>query len=586
MKPEFFKSLKDNFFFRKTLMVFVGLAAAIFLFWYVNTYIYKFMASGDPVAVSMTPTKEKIDLSGKSDEEFNVAFQVANQDVSGMELILTYDSKYLQYGKEYDTAGGFIQPENFAYDVLTEEVSKVDEVTKQVKLVLVAISEIPATPNNARLLNFKFKAIAVDPADSESIDNVIQNIRLSTQSQFVGANNQGEAAQFGNPTEPVLASVTIYRGTGSNLTPTVTGGPNDPTPTDTESGPKFVFEPSSTTIKKGQSFGVNLNVDPGAEAVAGADIYIDFNPELLTLESIVTGSYFPLVANVPSTGRLYIAATVENQGDSKTGTGTIATVTFKATQTGKANIAIDCDPAKTDSSRLTKNDINATNILNCNALKTHTVTITSADAPPATPTTDNVPSPTPTTGSFSGTKANVQLNMKVRFQGIVKQPNAAFDRLNVRVDIEGSQGYKNDQIVEFKADGSGLWNGVMKIENVPISQKYAVLIKGPKHLSRKICEASPRENVPGSYKCDSTGKIELKADGNNLDFSQIVVLAGDIPTQNQVVDSADIIFIRQNFGNTSPSALSRGDLNLDGIIDTQDYSLVMAALGFKYDEEL
>ncbi|QQS43283.1 hypothetical protein IPM65_03920 [Candidatus Roizmanbacteria bacterium] len=586
MKSEFIQSLRGNFFIRKTLMIFVGLAVAIFLFWYVNTYIYKFFASTDPVSVSMTPTKETIDLSGKSHEEFNVAFQVANQDVSGMELILTYDSKYLQYGKEYDTTGGFIQPENFQYDVLIEEVSELDENTKQVKLVLVATTEIPATPNNSRLLNFKFKAIAVDPADSERIDNVIQNIRLNTQSQFVGANNQGEAAQFGNPTEPVLASVTIYRGTGSDLTPTATVAPDDPTPTGTISGPRFVFEPSSTSVKKNETFNINLTIDPGSEQVAGADIYLTYNANLLTIDQVTAGSYFPLVSNVPATGRIYISATVATQGESKTGSGTIATITFKAIETGNASITVDCDPSKTDTSRIIKNDIDATNVLVCEALQAHTVTITAASEPSPTPTSDDVPTPTPTTGNFSGEKADVQLNMKVRFQGVVKQPNAAFDRLNVRIDIEGSQGYKNDQIVEFKADGSGLWNGVMKIEDVPIAQKYAVLIKGPKHLSRKICQAAPRENVPGTYKCESGGDIELKEGGNNLDFSQIVVLAGDIPTQNQVVDSADIIFIRQNFGNTSPTALSRGDLNLDGIIDTQDYSLVMAALGFKYDEEL
>jgi len=585
MKFEFINTLKENFFLRKTVMIFVGLGVAIFLFWYVNTYIYKFFASGAPVTVSMTPTKEEIDLSGKNEEEFNIAFEVSQQDVSGMELYLTYDADYLQYGKEYSETG-FIQPENFQYDVLLEEVAppevSIPEANlKQVKIVLVATSEIPATVNNARLLNFKFKAIA--GADQETIENVTQKITLETQSQFVGANDQGEAAKFGNPTDPVLASVTIYRGTGSDLTPTVTG---DPTPTGTESGPAFVFEPSSTAVKKDQTFDININIDPVGEQVAGADIYLDYNAELLTLESVTAGTYFPLVANVPASGRLYISATVANQGDSKTGTGTIATVVFKASEVGTANISIDCDPQKTDSSRMVKDDINATNILNCSLLKPHVVTISAANESTPTPTTDDVPSPTPTTGSFPGEKADVQLNMKVRFQGIVKQPIASFDRLNVRVDVEGSKGYKNDQVVEFKADGSGLWNGVMEIKDVPISQKFAILIKGPKHLSRKICEASPRENVPGTYKCESGGDIELKAGGNNLDFSQLVVLAGDIPTQNQVVDSADIIFIRQNFGNTSPSALSRGDLNLDGIIDTQDYSLVMAALGFKYDEEL
>ncbi len=557
---------------KKTLMVFIGLGAAIFLFWYVNTYIYKFLASTDPVSVNMTPTKERIDLTGKSDEEFNVAFQVSNQDVSGMELYLTYDAKYLQYGKEYDTAGGFIQPENFQYDVLLEEVTELDDTKKQAKLILVATSEIPETPNNARLLNFKFKAIAVDPEDAERIDDVLQQITLDMQSQFVGASEQGEAAQFANPTDPVLASVTIFRGTGD-----ITPGPS-------ETGPAFGFQPSSSQAKVNEPFSVEITFDAGNEEVAGVDIYLNFDSDMMQASYIEGKNFFPITQQATMGQTAYISQVVDQQGAYKTGKGTLARIEFTPFAAGTTEITFSCDPSKDETSKIIRNDVSGTNVIDCSKLSPHTVTITSSSSDDPTPT--QIQQPTPTKSTSSGETADVELNMKVRFQGITKQPVAAYDTMNVRVDLEGSRGFKNDQVVQFKADGSGLWNGVMKINDVPLSEEYAVLIKGPKHLSRKICQATPQENVPGTYRCENNGEIELKEGGNNLDFSNVVILAGDIPVQNQVVDAADIIFIRQNFGNTGASALTRGDLNLDGIIDTQDYSLVMAALGFKYDEEL
>ncbi len=71
----------------------------------------------------------------------------------------------------------------------------------------------------------------------------------------------------------------------------------------------------------------------------------------------------------------------------------------------------------------------------------------------------------------------------------------------------------------------------------------------------------------------------------SVDLSNILLLAGDIPIQNGIVDSVDIAFIRQNLGNQDQATKARGDLNYDGIIDAQDYSLILASLAFKYDEE-
>ena len=66
-----------NKFAKRILFLSLALGVAVGLFWYVNTYIYQFLASTDPVSVSMIPSKERIDLTGIQSEEYNVAFQVA-----------------------------------------------------------------------------------------------------------------------------------------------------------------------------------------------------------------------------------------------------------------------------------------------------------------------------------------------------------------------------------------------------------------------------------------------------------------------------------------------------------------------------
>ena len=69
------------------------------------------------------------------------------------------------------------------------------------------------------------------------------------------------------------------------------------------------------------------------------------------------------------------------------------------------------------------------------------------------------------------------------------------------------------------------------------------------------------------------------------DFSGITLLVGDLPEQDGIVNAYDIGLIINNFGKRDSDILSKADVNMDGIVDTQDYSLVIAALSIRYDEE-
>ena len=192
--------------------------------------------------------------------------------------------------------------------------------------------------------------------------------------------------------------------------------------------------------------------------------------------------------------------------------------------------------------------------------------------------TNTVPTPT------NAPSGNIKLNLKLKFQGILKQTFWNAGVMPVKVTIDGKQA--NDmqsQVVNFIANDQGVWAGTASF-NATATGGYKVYIKGAQHLQKRICDSNPTETASGTYRCGDTGTITLNDGDNNLDFSQIVQLSGDLPDQDGVVDSYDMSYLRLNLGSTDSKVLSIGDLNRDGIVDTQDYSLLVASLNVKYDE--
>jgi hypothetical protein len=198
-----------------------------------------------------------------------------------------------------------------------------------------------------------------------------------------------------------------------------------------------------------------------------------------------------------------------------------------------------------------------------------------------------------------GKPTSMSLTIKIKLQGISKKPKTA-DPITVLVKLAGTAGVQasGSAIVTpfapitkqavFTVDESGIWSGKVDLDNVPTGGGYKVYIKGPKHIQKKICDGTPTEDKSGTYHCGE-GKIVLVGGANTLDFSKIIQLAGDLPEgggkQNGIVDAYDTTFIRQNLGSTDGGKLKIGDLNYDGIIDTQDYSMVLQSLSIKFDEE-
>jgi hypothetical protein len=221
--------------------------------------------------------------------------------------------------------------------------------------------------------------------------------------------------------------------------------------------------------------------------------------------------------------------------------------------------------------------------------------VASTPTPTRTPTPTQAGGVTPTPTQPPG---SVSLNLKLKFQGVMKEPSNANQRtMKVRIKVAGGNLSSPVSVnTDFtltnnrNSDTDALiWNGTVNLPaQVTPGQKYYLLIKGPKHIQKKICDNNPSETTDGSYRCQGGRTITFSSGQNNLDFSKIYLLAGDLPVngaQNGVVDSLDTSYIRNNLGKTDPTVASIADLNLDGKVDTQDWSMILYALSVKTDEE-
>jgi len=177
----------------------------------------------------------------------------------------------------------------------------------------------------------------------------------------------------------------------------------------------------------------------------------------------------------------------------------------------------------------------------------------------------------------------VTLSLKLMLQGVKTAPSVK--TIPVRVKIAGGpSNVKTDYVTaQFTAGSDGVWTGKASFENVPAGSGYRVYIKGPMHIQRKFCDPTPTSTA-GSTTCAGTA-VTLKIGDNPFDFTTNPLLVGDLPPQDGVSDSLDLSNIRQNLGKTDAEATSKADLNQDGVVDSQDYALVLQTLSVKTDEE-
>jgi len=358
------------------------------------------------------------------------------------------------------------------------------------------------------------------------------------------------------------------------------------------------------------------------EKMSGADLFFRYNePTANILEyvnhSVTPGSFDTTVIEevhdyLGSSKLLHLVVVNEGNDDALINTGLI-TLHFKAINTGTSYVNMLTSPSsivgpvdpleyeiKPQNLPGTTDDKMA-NIYhaNINVVTTSTpsgtptatptnspsTTLTPSISPSVTPsptvtpmqTLSETPIPTTPTGNIT-----TKIDYRIKLQGISKLPKQS-SPIDVEVTLSKNKKKVDTRTISFAPQNDGSWLASANYSNIPSGSNYSVSIKGPKHLRKSICIDNPQEAIPGTYNCKK-GEITLQDGDRTLDFLGIYLLAGDLPLQNGLIDAVDIIYIRSNLGSKNPEAVSRGDLNYDGIVDSQDYTMILNSLSFKYDE--
>lgn len=146
------------------------------------------------------------------------------------------------------------------------------------------------------------------------------------------------------------------------------------------------FDKTTVSVANGGTFTISVTVDPSPDAISSTDVYVSYDATALKATAVTAGSLFPTVTNdISTSGKVYIAGLVNDPASSITTAGTLATITFQALKEATTTLTFDCS-----SSKVIKNDINATNVLNCSQNGTSQVTIGAGGStnPTATPVPD------------------------------------------------------------------------------------------------------------------------------------------------------------------------------------------------------
>ena len=198
-----------------------------------------------------------------------------------------------------------------------------------------------------------------------------------------------------------------------------------------------------------------------------------------------------------------------------------------------------------------------------------------------------VPDPANTTPPVEK-KERINFKVKARYQGISRKPASGVEWLVARVGFDNPD-LENPLFIHmpFFVDSFGVWWSYWSFYKdefpLDLNKKYTLLIKGPKHSQKKICDNFMQESEPGAYSCDE-GKIILNSDTNHLDLYGITQLAGDI-NQDGIINAIDIALVRNNFNTQDINKLLFLDLNIDGTVNAIDDAMVVTALKVRADQK-
>jgi hypothetical protein len=166
------------------------------------------------------------------------------------------------------------------------------------------------------------------------------------------------------------------------------------------------FDETELSVNVDDTFHIQVVVDAGSEQIISTDAYVSYDATLLEAQSVAEGTFFPTVTKNITSGKVYVAGMVDDPATSKTGSGTVATITFKALKNGIATLSYSCNPDEYNTSKIIKNDVDTSDIITCSENGEVEVTISGSDTDSESSTTSGM-TPTPSSLPKSGILENI-----------------------------------------------------------------------------------------------------------------------------------------------------------------------------------
>lgn len=118
------------------------------------------------------------------------------------------------------------------------------------------------------------------------------------------------------------------------------------------SNPHFSLSPTVKEVAPQVSFNVTVSIDTGGKLTSGADAIVEYDSSLLEVVSVSEGTFYPTITTLNNTtGKVEIYG-VADSTNPKSGTGTLATITFRGKTAGTATVNFLCQTGSTSDSNI------------------------------------------------------------------------------------------------------------------------------------------------------------------------------------------------------------------------------------------
>lgn len=194
--------------------------------------------------------------------------------------------------------------------------------------------------------------------------------------------------------------------------------------------PRLYFDPASLSPSKNSDVNVNLKIDVENQSAFGADAVVNFPASDITIKSVSKGDFFSDFSYAPSSGKLEIHGYFATLFQTKTGSGTFATITFSTSKdSGTGAISLACAGDGSDTDIINSN---GTNILTCSSVNqlnltyspTSSSTGSTTNSTTGTSSSDN--GPTNACGGTCGSNYNCNSGLFC-YSGFCRNPDCRND---------------------------------------------------------------------------------------------------------------------------------------------------------------